>query len=266
MGALSAGQAAPAGAANAAGQPQQPPLPLPIPMPQSASLGQRRQHQQHQQQQCSSISNAAAGVGTAGAEASQATLPPQCTEARPSASAAGASPVPEVQAGLTCPITFALMQDPVLAADGHTYERAAIEGGRQAEWSQARGTAGGWPLPLHPTTGGAGAPASIGSRSPTPPSLPCWVLACSLDLAAAGRGPGPLLAPHQPAAAQHRAAPQPGCASPGGQPEHSRPAARLSRCTPVAALRALLELARQGMPLSLTTHDGAVELAAEQTS
>lgn len=127
MGALSAGQAAPAGAANAAGQPQQPPLPLPIPMPQSASLGQRRQHQQHQQQQCSSISNAAAGVGTAGAEASQATLPPQCTEARPSASAAGASPVPEVQAGLTCPITFALMQDPVLAADGHTYERAAIE-------------------------------------------------------------------------------------------------------------------------------------------
>ena len=26
-----------------------------------------------------------------------------------------------------CPITFGLMQDPVIAADGHTYEREAIE-------------------------------------------------------------------------------------------------------------------------------------------
>ena len=35
----------------------------------------------------------------------------------------------------TCPITQELMQDPVVAADGHTYERAAI-----AEWIVRRTT------------------------------------------------------------------------------------------------------------------------------
>ena len=28
---------------------------------------------------------------------------------------------------VTCPITYEVMQDPVVASDGHTYERAAIE-------------------------------------------------------------------------------------------------------------------------------------------
>ena len=31
------------------------------------------------------------------------------------------------EAELTCPISFALFEDPVIAADGHTYERTAIE-------------------------------------------------------------------------------------------------------------------------------------------
>lgn len=33
----------------------------------------------------------------------------------------------EVEQSLCCPITFELMKDPVIAADGHTYEREAIE-------------------------------------------------------------------------------------------------------------------------------------------
>lgn len=36
---------------------------------------------------------------------------------------------------LQCPITHDLMSDPVIAADGHTYERAAIE-----EWLQTNAT------------------------------------------------------------------------------------------------------------------------------
>jgi len=33
----------------------------------------------------------------------------------------------EVPAEFRCPITMAVMKDPVVAADGHTYERSAIE-------------------------------------------------------------------------------------------------------------------------------------------
>jgi hypothetical protein len=33
----------------------------------------------------------------------------------------------EVPERLVCPITFELMKDPVIASDGHTYERCAIE-------------------------------------------------------------------------------------------------------------------------------------------
>jgi hypothetical protein len=36
-------------------------------------------------------------------------------------------PQPSVPDELLCPITLCIMQDPVLAMDGHTYERAAIE-------------------------------------------------------------------------------------------------------------------------------------------
>lgn len=36
---------------------------------------------------------------------------------------------------LLCPITLALFRDPVVAEDGHTYERTAIE-----EWIQRNGT------------------------------------------------------------------------------------------------------------------------------
>jgi SUMO ligase MMS21 Smc5/6 complex component len=28
---------------------------------------------------------------------------------------------------MVCPITFKIMEDPVIAADGHTYERSAIQ-------------------------------------------------------------------------------------------------------------------------------------------
>lgn len=33
----------------------------------------------------------------------------------------------EVKECVYCPITFEVMRDPVIAVDGHTYERAAIE-------------------------------------------------------------------------------------------------------------------------------------------
>jgi hypothetical protein len=38
---------------------------------------------------------------------------------------------------IVCPITFKIMEDPVTAADGHTYERSAIQ-----EWIE-RATQGG---------------------------------------------------------------------------------------------------------------------------
>ncbi|EOD05899.1 hypothetical protein EMIHUDRAFT_68858, partial [Emiliania huxleyi CCMP1516] len=41
----------------------------------------------------------------------------------------------EVPDEYTCPITHELMTDPVLATDGHTYERTAIE-----RWLQRRAT------------------------------------------------------------------------------------------------------------------------------
>jgi hypothetical protein len=34
---------------------------------------------------------------------------------------------PEVPQAFLCPITYELMEDPVVAGDGHTYERQAIE-------------------------------------------------------------------------------------------------------------------------------------------
>lgn len=33
----------------------------------------------------------------------------------------------EIEQSLCCPITFEIMKDPVIAVDGHTYERKAIE-------------------------------------------------------------------------------------------------------------------------------------------
>lgn len=36
---------------------------------------------------------------------------------------------------LRCPITQEPLQDPVLAADGNTYERAAIQGGWVGGWA-----------------------------------------------------------------------------------------------------------------------------------
>ena len=41
----------------------------------------------------------------------------------------------ELEDALCCPITLDIMEDPVVASDGHTYERAAI-----TEWIQNRGT------------------------------------------------------------------------------------------------------------------------------
>ncbi len=58
-----------------------------------------------------------------------------------SGSGSGSGSVPNE---LMCPITLCVMTDPVLAMDGHTYERAAIE-----RWLRARRTSPrtGAPLP-----------------------------------------------------------------------------------------------------------------------
>ena len=46
----------------------------------------------------------------------------------------------EVPDALCCPISMEIMRDPVIAADGHTYERSAIE-----QWLETHNTS--------PTTG-----------------------------------------------------------------------------------------------------------------
>ena len=66
--------------------------------------------------------------------------PPPARPAPPPARAAPARPAPppprddDVPEEFLCPITFEMMTDPVIAADGHTYERRAIE----AWFSRAR--------------------------------------------------------------------------------------------------------------------------------
>ena len=79
---------------------------------------------------------ALSAAATAGAQ------PPLHREEEPPATVtAGLSPVPEQY---LCPITLQIMQDPVITADGHTYEREAIE-----EWLRTRTTSPstGAPLP-----------------------------------------------------------------------------------------------------------------------
>ena len=66
--------------------------------------------------------------------------PPARPAPPPPARAAPARPAPppprddDVPEEFLCPITFEMMTDPVIAADGHTYERRAIE----AWFSRAR--------------------------------------------------------------------------------------------------------------------------------
>ena len=60
-----------------------------------------------------------------GAPAEAAPLPPAATSALP----------PEPPDAFNCPITTELMNDPVVAFDGHTYERLAIE-----HWFERRRT------------------------------------------------------------------------------------------------------------------------------
>lgn len=44
-----------------------------------------------------------------------------------SSASSGSTKKPEPPAAFVCPITFELMDDPVVASDGHSYQRVAIE-------------------------------------------------------------------------------------------------------------------------------------------
>ena len=63
----------------------------------------------------------------------QAPPSPHFALQQPSGSIAGSNdsaariPDPALLAALHCPLTGSLLQDPVLAADGHTYERSAVQ-------------------------------------------------------------------------------------------------------------------------------------------
>jgi hypothetical protein len=63
---------------------------------------------------------------------------------------AAAAPPPrrasEPPAHLLCPITRQLMEDPVMATDGHTYERAAMEGWLRSERARGRSPVTNMPL------------------------------------------------------------------------------------------------------------------------
>ena len=60
-------------------------------------------------------------------EERQRMLADQQREADANSSAASASALPEVPDGFLCPISHSVLVDPVIAQDGHTYERDAIE-------------------------------------------------------------------------------------------------------------------------------------------
>ena len=64
---------------------------------------------------------AAAGAGADSAEEDGS------GQVREAGEAQEASPLPEPPEIFVCPITQELMQDPVMATDGHTYERHAVE-------------------------------------------------------------------------------------------------------------------------------------------
>lgn len=87
-----------------------PPLEPPIPM-------------QDAEAQPSSVAAEGAGL-----------LPPQDAHPQPATGAQGAGQAPLVRNNsqlmelMQCPITMEVMEDPVIAADGYTYERAVIEG------------------------------------------------------------------------------------------------------------------------------------------
>jgi hypothetical protein len=70
--------------------------------------------------------DAAAAGGGGGAAPTEYNEPPPAKKAKTSPSAFGDA-ISETPDEYQCPITMEVMNDPVMAADGHTYERAAIE-------------------------------------------------------------------------------------------------------------------------------------------
>ena len=70
---------------------------------------------------------AGGGAGAASAEDNDTAPPPLAKKAKTSPTAFGDGMNSETPDEYQCPITMEVMNDPVMAADGHTYERAAIE-------------------------------------------------------------------------------------------------------------------------------------------
>ena len=121
----------------------------------------------------------------------EATSSPPRKQTASAATSPPPQPPPAVPDELLCPITLSLMSDPVLAMDGHTYERAAIEDWlRRSRDSPRTGVALASDLlvPNHPVMGSRDPRGGAGSTAPSQAHTAPSQARCPLD----SQQPGPI--------------------------------------------------------------------------
>ena len=168
----------------------------------------------------SAAASPAAAAGSEGSAAAAAAAAGGSGDAGAAAGPPGEGMGEDLLSELCCPITTEPMDDPVLAADGETYERSAIAG-RQvlaelALCSLGRGARCRLAWAALPCQWSAG-PLTRILHAPTTPRY-------SLDTAAGRRWAGAQLSAHRPAAGPHPTGAQPCGAAAGGWPRAGGPA------------------------------------------